>query len=674
MTTLPRWHRAAVGLVAGALLALGIAETAWPWIVDDAFISLRYADRLVAGDGLTWTDGERVEGYSNLLWVLLSAACRAIGIDGVAAVRGLGIACMAATIAVLVRGPLLPAHAPALLAVVIFAALGCTATWTTAGLETPLVLLLLALGFTAVHLASAAPVPGARVPWLRAGVPFGLLVWTRPDAPLWIAVGAAAALLAPRCVAASRTERVRATAWLLALPLAAFAAQMAFRLAYYGEWLPNTAFAKITPSAASRAAGWHYAASNVVALRALLVPAALGLGALFVPRTRALAAFALAGAALWWAYVVNVGGDPFPKGRFVMPSLVSLTVLAACGLAWLASFGRAGTVIAWLVAVGSVGLAYHDARAATTDPLQRLSTWEGYGKATGEWLGRAFAQQRPLVAVDAAGAVPYYSGLPCLDMLGLCDHTIARTPFPADAPFVAAHSRANGAYVVSREPDLVLFGPPPHSPLPQWVGGRQMLASAQFRAAYRLVLFDLGVVRLEHTEPRALQIPAWVHTAGRLGPRPSTTPDAIEVPAFRLGAYRHPVYVDHRPDGPTAVAELRAGAEWLLDPGVVAVVRPGHTEPVAEVRRAGQFELDGLSVLPGRYALRAELPPGATARLGLIANGSVPGSDADSRDSIRVTAIEGNSSVPVPVSIVLGVGAGAPVPFHVTVFVLERVE
>src|SRR5687768_11268585 len=72
MTTLPlpRWHRAAVGLLAGALLALGIAETAWPWVVDDAFISLRYADRLVAGDGLTWTDGERVEGYSNLLWVL----------------------------------------------------------------------------------------------------------------------------------------------------------------------------------------------------------------------------------------------------------------------------------------------------------------------------------------------------------------------------------------------------------------------------------------------------------------------------------------------------------------------------------------------------------------------------------------------------------------------------
>src|SRR5688572_3538656 len=40
---------------------------------DDAFISLRYAVRLATGGGLTWNDGEYVEGYSNLLWVILAA-------------------------------------------------------------------------------------------------------------------------------------------------------------------------------------------------------------------------------------------------------------------------------------------------------------------------------------------------------------------------------------------------------------------------------------------------------------------------------------------------------------------------------------------------------------------------------------------------------------------------
>jgi len=45
-----------------------------PFFVDDSFIALRYVWRLLHGRGLTWTDGDHVEGYSNLLWVLIVAA------------------------------------------------------------------------------------------------------------------------------------------------------------------------------------------------------------------------------------------------------------------------------------------------------------------------------------------------------------------------------------------------------------------------------------------------------------------------------------------------------------------------------------------------------------------------------------------------------------------------
>src|SRR5688500_1706387 len=38
---------------------------------DDAYISYRYARNLADGAGLTFNPGERVEGYSNLLYVLL---------------------------------------------------------------------------------------------------------------------------------------------------------------------------------------------------------------------------------------------------------------------------------------------------------------------------------------------------------------------------------------------------------------------------------------------------------------------------------------------------------------------------------------------------------------------------------------------------------------------------
>ncbi|MCA9625478.1 MAG: hypothetical protein KC731_40935, partial [Myxococcales bacterium] len=64
-----RWPDLAALAIGLALLALH-ARRYLPLVVDDAYISLRYADRLLAGDGLTWTAGEAVEGYSNLAWTL----------------------------------------------------------------------------------------------------------------------------------------------------------------------------------------------------------------------------------------------------------------------------------------------------------------------------------------------------------------------------------------------------------------------------------------------------------------------------------------------------------------------------------------------------------------------------------------------------------------------------
>ena len=62
-----------------------------PFTTDDAFISFRYAENLLAGHGLVYNPGERVEGFSNLLWVLLIAALWGPGIDPVAASKVLGI-------------------------------------------------------------------------------------------------------------------------------------------------------------------------------------------------------------------------------------------------------------------------------------------------------------------------------------------------------------------------------------------------------------------------------------------------------------------------------------------------------------------------------------------------------------------------------------------------------
>jgi arabinofuranosyltransferase len=678
----PPWQRVAAWLLAASLLGLGIADTTWPWLVDDAYISLRYAERLVGGDGLTWTDGERVEGYSNLAWILLTALFRALGADAITTVRVLGLVCTAATFAVLLGSRVLPSSAPALLAVAITATLAATATWTTAGLEVPLLMLALAVAFAAMARGFAAANERAG-PWLLAGSALGLAMWTRPDSPLWlgIAVVVVATFRGGGGAATPRSSRARRIAWLVVVPILALLAQSMFRVAYYGEWLPNTAFAKVAPSAASRAVGCDYAMSNAAAWRALLVPAALGLAGLFAAATRtarnlalpATVALAAASTIAWWAYIVQVGGDAFPRGRLLVPSLVPLTILAAHGLGWLAAHGRAGRIAVWLVAASCIGLGWYDARHTDADPRQRLSTWEQLGVATGDWLGRAFASERPLLAVDAAGAVPFASRLPCLDMLGLCDHTIARTPFPPEEPFVPGHSRANGAYVLGRQPDLIMFGTPPGTPLPQWLCGKQIEATRSFRRDYRNVLFDLGVVKLPDGTSQPLRIPAWTRTKGKLGPRRAEDDARIEIPSWWLDAYRQPfsfVSAAAQPGSLEALMlarELRAGAERLLSPRLVGVLSADGSRVVGEFRTRGRFLYESLPLTPGRYRLHSE-PPAAPVELALVIGDGPPLATAGG--TFRVPS----GGAATRVDVVCTVPDTAPLPLHLAALVLTRID
>src|SRR3982751_1681950 len=59
--------------IAGTLLVSLHAYYYYLFVADDSFISFRYVARLLEGKGLTWTEGRPVEGYSNLLWILVLA-------------------------------------------------------------------------------------------------------------------------------------------------------------------------------------------------------------------------------------------------------------------------------------------------------------------------------------------------------------------------------------------------------------------------------------------------------------------------------------------------------------------------------------------------------------------------------------------------------------------------
>ena len=145
----PPWRWTLLAVLPALLLLGWQSSVVWPFFSDDAFISLRYAERLLDGHGLSWTDGERVEGYSNLLLVLLVAGLGGLGLDLVAAARVLGGVATALALLALARA-LRPASALQSLFTAAVPLLAASTQvllgWTFAGLEGPLVLCLLAIG------------------------------------------------------------------------------------------------------------------------------------------------------------------------------------------------------------------------------------------------------------------------------------------------------------------------------------------------------------------------------------------------------------------------------------------------------------------------------------------------------------------------------------------------
>jgi len=665
-----RWP--AFAILAGALALLGVGiGSFWPWISDDAFIALRYSERLVVGMGLTWDDGPPVEGYSNLLWLLLCAALRPSGLGWIAIAQGLGIAATIATFVVFARTPLLDGKGQVARASTwLLAATAPVGLWAIGGLEGPLTMLLVGFAYVRVGELLVAPEREALRRCALAGAAFTLLVLCRSEGPLWVAFAAFAVVLFARRGPAGERHLVRRRLLVLVGPavLAVFA-QLAFRLAYYGEWVPNTAHAKLASSPATLAIGKLYVGSAAQVLRGLWIPAAIGLVlGLGDRRLRPLTLLCAAALATWVGYVLWIGGDWYPLGRYLQGGYGLLVLLAGIGLLRLARW-RGGGVVAWLVVAAGVGIARWDARLDPADPYQRVSDWEWRGRAVGEWLGRAFGPQRPLLALDPAGAVPFYSGLPCLDMLGLCDSTIAKTPPPRPDHVWPAHSRGNPRHVLDQEPDLLLFGTPTGELLPRWPGGWQMEEEPRFLGDYRCAMLRTGPVSVVgQPEPQDIKITLRVRTAGRLGVRHDG--DRWIVPGWLLTTHRQPVpfrfHEQQRlPQEPAELARvLRAAAamkQGWEEEAAVGGFDAAAGGVVGEVREPARILFDGLLLPAGAYAT-ALAPPVAGVTVQLVRGGAA----CERREGRVVVPAAG------PVDVVVEVGSDTALPLRLGELVLTR--
>jgi hypothetical protein len=491
-----------------------------PYMSDDSLIVARYAERLIDGDGLTWTDGERVEGYSNLLWTVSVAAIGALGIDVLDAARLLGVTCMATVLLALSRAcrPQSSTEViPPTVAALMFASAGPVGVWAIGGLEQSMVAALLAWSLVAVFpILDGDDLSSRRA--LLVGLPLGLLCWTRPDAPLFTAVFAGVTVV---CF------KLRRSGWALALrmtvlPVIAVAMQLGFRLIYYGDWLPNPAYIKARVVSDRLPDGVEYIVGGWEWMVPALILVGLSLVVSFVGKHQRGRSILLLCCFLAWAgYLVVIGGDIFAGRRHWVPLWVLFSFVVASGLGWVIRRERVWFTL--VVALSSLAAIAWLRELQLDDPKvtqAKKQKWQWEGEVLGRVLGEGFQAEQPLLAVTAAGTLPYFSKLPALDMLGLNDRHIARQR-PEQAGDLA-HDHADGEYVLDREPDLVVFslGIPAG-----FDAGRQMIRDDRWRRDYMTVVFR-GYV------PHERDGLVYVRKRGRVGMQ--VEDDAVSIPGYVL--------------------------------------------------------------------------------------------------------------------------------------------
>lgn len=533
METIPSrlrpWIPVALAVAASGAL-LWHASTILPFFADDAQISLRYSERFTQGKGLTWTDGERVEGYSNLLWVLATAALHLLGMDLMVAARVLGATGMVSAIAALAwayrprdGNPLREDLLPGTVGVFALAASGPLAVWLVGGLEQPFVAGLLAWSIAlALPLAQA----GSRARVLPASIPLALLCLTRPDGALFTATTAAALVLARGISLPSLALALR----LSALPAVAVLGQLAFRLAYYGDWVANTARVKVALTGTRVLGGAKYVGWGYLWLSGLTLLGLLALASIVDAKRRRRVLLIGLPLVAWSIYVCLIGGEIFPGRRHMVPVVVSLAFLGAEGLGWAAARRGRWIAIGWATGLACLALLSFGQIHDPENERARKERWNLAGEPIGLVLRKAFEAQQPLMAVDPAGCLPYWSKLPSLDMLGLNDRWLAMNPPPDAGHGHFAHEFGNGAYVYSRRPDLVLFCNPWGSDRGCFRADRELLAQPGFRREYRRVTFE-GKKEVPGKKPWVVHSKIFVRKESeKIGIR--RTDDAVSLPGW----------------------------------------------------------------------------------------------------------------------------------------------
>lgn len=397
-------------------------------LIDDAMISMRYAEHFAQRHGLVWNiGGEAVQGYTNLLWTLYMSLMH--DIFG----RGASLAVMYSGAVILVLNALYIRNTAMLLirdkwaaycAMLYALFLYPLVFWTLRGMETGLVSLLVSM---AVYYALSGRV-------YLTGLLLFVLPVVRMDCILpAVLIGLYGFFTFKK---RSLTGLFCAASGLIAV--------LVFQKYYYGGYLPNTYLLKVAgvSQAEKTALGLKVFLSN--ALPFIIVP--LVASAVYFKKNGAYLLLLLIFAAQA-VYSVLVGGDYAEQNtstvnRFIVIGMPMLAVL------FLGLFKRVMLIPAFLVLIVPFAGDFSGWVSGNAPLLD-----SDIHRARIGMMINDYTHKDAVIAVHGAGNIGYFSKRTAVDILGKSDSYIANEA--PKAPFRPGHNKWDYEYVLRQRPDII---------------------------------------------------------------------------------------------------------------------------------------------------------------------------------------------------------------------------
>lgn len=457
------------------------------FIQDDSYISFRFVKNFVEGKGLVFNPGEKVEGYTNLLWVLILSVFYAMkfNIESIAQYlsMGFGILILFQTfkISSLVElkdggkkgkssSALSGAYLFNFIPVVLMVLTGAFNFWAISGMETCMFMAYVLAGifYYIKNKNSQAP-----------NYLFSLFIFlaslTRPEGLYFFGL-----IIIHKVIISIKDNKAGFIKDVLSknnlityavyiIPTGLF---MLWRLSYYGYPFPNTYYAKTAYDSAHLLAGWNYFKNFFEAYMLYGVVFVLPLFLLKKKESFFEISLMYLITIAYSVYIITVGGDVLKQFRFFLPILPLIYILFGKFLEDIAyrmkSKSASGSVSTGLAIMLAVSLAigflnYNSQKEAIKKDVETENGLVEKMKLAGAWFNKKQTQLgRPLVlAATTIGAVSYFSDVTVIDMLGLTDETIAHKPLEvAEVSSLNLNwkeRKYNAEYVLSRKPDYIYF-------------------------------------------------------------------------------------------------------------------------------------------------------------------------------------------------------------------------